>query len=104
MRLTTFAAMALAAAAGYLGARALLDRETLPQQLPEAVREPLERAGARLRRARTDAMEMLTEVERTRASAERELTEDFLRRVGRSGDAGAPEPAAEAVKPPSSPP
>jgi hypothetical protein len=98
MRLTTLAAMALGAAAGYLGARALLSRESLPEQLPAAVRDPLERAGARLRRARTDAMEVLTEVEQTRASAERELTEDFLRRVGRSDDAGAPETAAEAVR------
>ncbi len=104
MRLTTLATMALAAAAGYLGARTLLDRESLPEQLPEAVRERLERAGARLRRARTDAIEVLTEVEQTRATAERELTEDFLRRVGRSGDAGARETVAEAVRRPSDTP
>ncbi len=100
MRLTTLAAMALAAAAGYFGARTLLDRESLPEQLPAAVRDPLERAGARLRRARTDAMEVLAEVEQTRAAAERELTEDFLRRVGRDDDADASGTAAQAVRRP----
>ena len=105
MRLTAFAAMALAAAAaGYLGARALLSRESLPQQLPAAVRDPLERAGTRLRHARADAMKMLAEAEQARASAERELTDDYLRRVGRSGDSGAGETAAEPVRHSPNPP
>ncbi len=104
MRLTALAAMALGAAAGYLGARALLSRESLPEQLPAAVRNPLERAGTRLRHARANAMEVLAEAEQARASAERELTEDFLRRVGRGDDAGARETAAEPVRHPSNPP
>ena len=96
MRLTTLATMALGAAAGYVGARTLLDRESLPEQLPAAVRDPLERAGARLRRARADAMEVLTEVEQARAAAEQELTEDFLRRVGRGTEPDAAESVSEA--------
>ena len=97
MRLTTLATMALGAAAGYVGARTLLDRESLPEQLPAAVRDPLERAGARLRRARADAMGVLTEVEQARAAAEQELTEDFLRRVGRGAESDPAESVSEAL-------
>ena len=105
MRLTAFEAMALAAAdAGNRGERALVSRASPPQQWPAAVRDPLERAGTRLRHARADAMEMLAEAEQARASAERELTDDYLRRVGRSGDSGAGETAAEPVRHPPNPP
>ena len=86
MRRLTLATLALGVAAGYLGARALMERETLPEQLPASVREPLERAQARLRRARAEAAEMLAEAGRVRAEAELELTAEYLRRVGREGE------------------
>ena len=92
MRLSTLLKFALGAAAGYAGARALIAREQLPQEVPPAVRDRLERAGARLRAARTAATAILVEVERTRAAAQQELTADYLRRQGRPPDAGdAPE-------------
>ncbi len=84
MRFSTVLKLALAAAAGYAGARALIAREQLPQEVPPAVRDPLERAGARLRAARTGATGVLVEVERARAAAEQELTADYLRRQGRA--------------------
>ena len=84
MRLVTLATLALGVAAGYMGARSLMERDTaLPEELPSPVRESLERAQARLRRARSDAAEMLAEAGRARAEAERDLTADYLRRVGR---------------------
>ena len=84
MRLVTLVTLALGAAAGYLGARTLMDLHALPEQLPPPLRERLERAQTCLRRARSDAMEVLVEVERTRAASERQLREDYLRRVVRA--------------------
>ena len=90
MRLATLSALALGAAAGYLGARTLLERDTLPEQLPPALRERLERAQARLRRAQSDAMEVLVEVERTREASKQQLREDYLQRVGRADAMSGP--------------
>lgn len=84
MKFSTIVKLGLAAAAGFVGARTLIAREQLPQEIPPAVRGPLEHAGARLRAARTGATGVLVEVERTRAAAEQELTADYLRRQGRT--------------------
>lgn len=108
MRLGTLATIAIGAAAGYLGARALMEREALPERLPAPLRDPLERAGARLRRASEEAQMLLDELEQVRHAIEQELTDDYLRRVGRSsaeahhGDED--EPAESAAPAPSAPP
>ena len=108
MRLATLATMMIGAAAGYFGARTLMDSNRLPEQLPEQLprplRERLESARTRLRRARSDAMEVLAEVEQVRAAAEQELTEDYLRRVGRcpaAAERSDDEPAETAAEAPS---
>ncbi len=83
MKLSTLATLTIGVTAGYLGARALMDRDTLPDELPEPLRERLERARARLLRARGEAMGALEEMERVRHAARQELTDDYLRRVCR---------------------
>jgi len=84
MRLATLATIAIGAAAGYLGARTLIEREALTERLPAPLRDALERAGARLRRASEEAQLLLNELEQVRHAAVQELTDDHLRRVGRS--------------------
>ena len=86
MKLPSLATIAVGAVAGYLGARTLLERDSLPEQLPAPVRARLESAAERLRHARSEAVELLVEVGQARAAAERELTQDYLRRVGRGDD------------------
>lgn len=80
------AMLAVGAAAGYFGTRALIDREHLPDRLPAPLRAGLQETRARLLRARRGAAEVLTEVERGRRTAERELMQDYLRRTGRLED------------------
>jgi hypothetical protein len=96
VKFLTLLKFATGAAAGFTGARTLIAREQLPQEIPPAVREPLERAGAKLRAARTAATSVLVEVERARAAAEQELTVDYLQRQGRAepSDEATDEPAA----------
>ncbi|HJM75898.1 MAG TPA: hypothetical protein QGI71_08585 [Dehalococcoidia bacterium] len=94
MKVLTLLRFATGAAAGFAGARTLISREQLPQEIPSTVREPLERASAKLRAARTGATSVLVEVERARAAAEQELTVDYLQRQGRA------EPSDEATDEP----
>jgi hypothetical protein len=94
VKFSTIVKFATSAATGFAGARALIAREQLPQEIPPAVREPLERAGAKLRAARTGATSILVEVERARAAAEQELTADYLRRQGRAVPSGKPSEGA----------
>ena len=87
MRLVTLGVFALAAAAGYVGARGLLAGE-LASTAPAPLRAPLLNARGRLRRLRDDAVEALTAAAQRREEAERELYADYLSRTGR-GEAPA---------------
>lgn len=69
-------------AGGYFGARRLLDRE-LPESTPEALRAPLERTQAALRRGRDHAREAIVAGREEQAKAERELHAEYLRKAGR---------------------
>lgn len=83
MRLATLALAALGVAAGYAAARALLERDNLPTQLPDAARQQLTGLQTHLRRTRAAAADVLAEVDQVTADAHRELTDDYLRRSGR---------------------
>jgi hypothetical protein len=75
--------LSLAAAAGYAAARALLEHE-LPEETPTALREPLERARARLQRAREQARTVGAAARQASDDAARELLADYQRRTGRT--------------------
>ena len=83
MRPITLGIFALAAAAGYVGARRLLEGD-LPDDAPERLRAPLLGARGRLRRLRDDAVEALAAAGERRDEAERELYADYFSRTGRS--------------------
>ena len=83
MKFSMLLKFTVAASAGFFGARALMKTPELPQDVPPAVRDQLQRASDRLRRARTRATEILVEMDRTRAAAEAELTEEYLRQQER---------------------
>ena len=75
--------LSLAAAVGYIAARALLERE-LPEATPPLLREPLEHARAQLQRAREQARTVLTAARQASDDAARELLADYQRRTGRT--------------------
>ena len=83
MKLLTAITLAAAAAAGYAAARQLLDRETPDERLPAQLHPAYTAARSRLLLARSRALTVVAEFERERASAEAELTSDYLERVGR---------------------
>lgn len=90
MRRATLLALALGAAGGYIATRRLVEGGSPPAGLPDAIRQPLDRTQQRVRGARDEVVELLTEVARGRSEAEQELTEAYLRRTGRwNGSTGA---------------
>lgn len=84
MKFSTWVKLTAGASAGFFGAHALMKTPELPEDVPPAVREQVQRASDRLRRARTRATEILVEMDRTRTAAEVELTEEYLRQQGRA--------------------
>ena len=74
--------LGIAAAAGFLVARALLDHE-VPEECPEPLRGPLLGAQSQLRAWRTLAREALDAGRRERDTAERALHDDYLGRTRR---------------------
>ena len=83
MRLITLGTFVLAAAAGYVGARRLLEGE-VPSAAPGPLRDPLLSARSRLRRLRDETVEALAAAGERRDEAERELYADYFSRTGRS--------------------
>ncbi|HJM89023.1 MAG TPA: hypothetical protein QF624_05265 [Dehalococcoidia bacterium] len=84
MKFSTWVKLTVGASAGFFGARALMKAPELPEDVPPAIREQMQRASDHLRRARTSATEILVEMDRTQAAAEAELTEEYLRQQGRA--------------------
>lgn len=84
MRPITLGVFVLAAAAGYVGARRLIDGE-FADAAPARLRAPLLSARGGLRRLRDDTVEALTAADERRDEAERELYTDYFSRTGRSG-------------------
>jgi hypothetical protein len=74
--------MALGIAAGFVAAKALLERE-LPESVPGPVREGVGRAQTVLQRARGRAREALDAAREESARTERELMADYMRRTRR---------------------
>lgn len=84
MRLRTLGTVAIGAAAGYIGARSLMDRPSVSKQIPRPLRERLENLGERLRQAREETLAVRAEMEQVRYDAEEELTAEYLKRAGRT--------------------
>ena len=81
MKFTTAIVINIAAVAGYLAARTLLEDGTDLDRLPSAARNPLEAARARLQRARTRARAALAEARLERDAAERDLMARYHTRL-----------------------
>jgi len=81
VKFTTVIVMNIAAVAGYLAARTLLEDGTDLDRLPSAARNPLEAARGRLQRARTRAQAALAEARLERDDTERELMERYRART-----------------------
>ena len=79
------------AAAGYAGARRLMDEASTIEALPNEVRGYAAAVRRRLLQARALTRDLLGAIEEERAIAERELTDEFLIRAGR-GPASAASP------------
>ncbi len=84
MKFTTAIVINLAAVAGYMAARTLLEDDTDLDRLPRAARNPLEAARGRLQRARTRAQHALTEARIERTTAERDLMARYRERTHRT--------------------
>jgi hypothetical protein len=84
MRLSTVLAIGTGAAAAYTASRRLLQRDDAPDELPEPLRPAATAAQRRLRGWRGDLTAAITDAREEEATAERELYQDYLRRVGRS--------------------
>ncbi len=87
MRLSTLAKIVIGGAVGFAGAGTLRRGDEPPQQLPQPVRDQMQRAGEGLRSARASATGVLVEVERARAAAEQESMQADLQRQGREPSA-----------------
>jgi len=83
--------MIAGAAAGYIGARRLMDDASRIEALPAEVRGYAAAVRRRLMQARALTRDLLAAVEEERDIAERELTTEFLLRAGR-GPASADSP------------
>lgn len=81
MKFTTVIVMNIAAVAGYLAARTLLEDGTDLERLPGVARNPLKAARGRLQRARTRARAALAEARLERDAAERELMARYRTRT-----------------------
>lgn len=81
MKFTTVIVMNIAAVAGYLAARTLLEDNTDLDPLPAAARHPLEAARGRLQRARTRARAALAEARLERDATERDLMARYHTRL-----------------------
>ncbi|MDP6607085.1 MAG: hypothetical protein QF664_12635 [Dehalococcoidia bacterium] len=88
MRLATFAQLMIGGAAGFVAARVLMRGDEPPEQLPQPLRDAMQRTGERLRAARAGATSVLVGVEEARDAAQVELTQDYLRRQGREPGGG----------------
>jgi hypothetical protein len=84
VRASTLGIFVLATAAGYVGARRLLQGE-FADAAPERLRAPLLSARSRLRRLRDETVEALAAADQRRGEAERELYADYFSRTGRRG-------------------
>ncbi|MBM4411387.1 MAG: hypothetical protein FJ037_08740 [Chloroflexi bacterium] len=83
MKFTTAIVINIAAVAGYLAARTLLEDDTDLDLLPTAARNPLEAARGRLQRARARARVALSEARTERDDSERHLMERYRARTRR---------------------
>ncbi|TAK76204.1 MAG: hypothetical protein EPO16_07605 [Dehalococcoidia bacterium] len=81
MKFTTVVVMNIAAVAGYMAARTLLEDGTELERLPGVARSPLQAARGRLQRARTRARAALAEARLERDAAERELMARYRTRT-----------------------
>ncbi|TAJ21618.1 MAG: hypothetical protein EPO65_01090 [Dehalococcoidia bacterium] len=81
MKFSTALVINLAAVAGYMAARTLLEDDTDLERLPNAARHPLEHARGRLQRARTRAQHALMEARIERTAAERDLMAQYRSRT-----------------------
>ena len=79
MRVGALFVGAVAAVAGFVVARVLLDREAAAPPLPDS----LERARALLLEARDRAVEAIDEAHAAREQATSELTQDYIQRIRR---------------------
>jgi len=81
VKFSTVIVMNVAAVAGYLAARTLLEDGTDLGRLPSAARDPLEAARARLRRAQVRARAALDEARVERDETERDLMARYRQRT-----------------------
>lgn len=91
MKLGAMLLLGTAAAAGFVGARQLLNRAEAPQGLPEPFQARLDALHARLHRLRGYAVEALAAGREERDQAERELHAEYLARTHRADSSIAPE-------------
>ncbi len=89
--------LTIAAGAGFALARTLLERDDAAAALPEPLREPAQRATARLRAARAHVREALDAAGEESARAQRELTAQYRIRAGRDPDPNPP-PAQDSAR------
>lgn len=75
--------LAIGAAAGYMAARTLLERETPPEALPAPAQEWARRAQHQLRGWRALAADAIREGQAARDDAARDLQADYLHRTHR---------------------
>jgi len=84
------------AAAGYVGARRLMDDTSTIEALPAEVRGYAAAVRRRLLQARGLTRDLLSAIEEERAIAERELTDEFLLRAGRESSVAPESPLSRA--------
>ena len=90
MKLKTLALLAGGAAAGYVVARSLLDREEPPAAVPVPLQPLVTCLHTRLRAAGDAATDALAEGRRERDAAETALRAEYLKRTGRTDRAATP--------------
>ena len=90
MKLKTLALLAGGAAAGYVVARSLLDREEPPADVPALLQPLVACVHAQLRAAGVTATDALAEGRRERDAAETALRAEYLKRTGRTDRAATP--------------
>ncbi len=83
MKFSTVIVMNVAAVAGYLAARTLLEDGTDLERLPSAAKHPVAAARGRLRRAQARARVALDEARAERTATERELMARYREQLRR---------------------
>ena len=83
MRFSTVLAIATGTAAAFTAARRLLGNENAVDELPEGLQEPAARAQGFLQQSRSNLTDAMRDAREEEASAEIELRQEYLRKVGR---------------------